>query len=459
MLCDEINRNQLLRGTMPSKTIMVVDDSSTIRKIIQRELSKADYEVMLAKSGMEAIAMLEWADTLPDMITLDIDMPKMNGFEVCEKIRDAIEGGDEHKQRIAKVPIVFVSANDTIENRQRGYELGVIDFISKPFTSGKILNTINNILNAQEQFPDMTALIVEDSPFIRRIVRNILARHGLKIHEVASGEEALEVVKSENFKIDIVITDYIMPGMSGEDLCRTLRSLEPLEQVPIFFISSVESKESILGFFKVGANDYLPKPFTEEEFRSRILTHLRNRKYVKELEYLNAKLKYLAEHDALTDLYNRGYFQKELESYFAQSKYRNENLCCILLDLDYFKKVNDHFGHAFGDLVLTQFAEILKKNRRSTDIAARFGGEEFVLLLPETTLADGVEIAEQIQKDAEGFIYSDGNTEMQVTISLGISSLPDHRPETPDKLLLFADQALYTAKAQGRNRVTVYEEV
>lgn len=443
---------------MSNKTIMVVDDSSTIRKIIQRELSKADYEVMLAKSGMEAMAMLEWADTLPDLITLDIDMPNMNGFEVCEKIRDAAEGGDKRKQLIAKVPIVFVSANDTIDNRQRGYELGVIDFISKPFTSGKILNTIDNILNAQEQFADMTALIVEDSPFIRRIVRNILARHGLKIHEVSSGEEALEVVKNENFKIDIVITDYIMPGMSGEDLCRTLRSLEPLEQVPIFFISSVESKETILGFFKVGANDYLPKPFTEEEFRARILTHLRNRKYVKELEYLNAKLKYHAEHDALTGVYNRGYFQKELDPCFAHSKYKKEELCCILVDLDYFKRVNDNFGHAVGDMVLIKFAEILKKNRRSSDIAARYGGEEFVLLLPDTSLAESKAIAEQLHRAAEGFIYSDGSTELQVTISLGVASLQDHKPENPDRLLIMADEALYAAKAHGRNRVAVYAE-
>lgn len=441
---------------MPSKTIMVVDDSSTIRKIIQRELSKADYEVMLAKSGMEAMAMLEWADTLPDLITLDIDMPKMNGFEVCGKIRDAAETGDEHKQQIAKIPIVFVSANDSIENRQRGYEVGVIDFISKPFTSGKILSTIDNILNAQEQFANMTALVVEDSPFIRRIVRNILSRHGLEIHEVASGEEALEVVKDLNFEIDIIITDYIMPGMSGEELCRTLRSLEQLEQVPIFFISSVEDKDTILGFFKVGASDYLPKPFTEEEFRARVVTHLRNRKYVKELESLNAQLKYHAEHDALTGVYNRGYFQKELEPKFVQNQYKGENLCCILLDLDFFKKVNDNYGHGFGDMVLIEFAKILQKNRRSSDVPARYGGEEFVLLLSDTSLNECVDIAKQLHRAAEGHIYSDGNTELQVTISLGIASLQDHQPDNPDRLLIMADEALYAAKERGRNRVEIY---
>lgn len=441
---------------MANTTIMVVDDSATIRKIMQRELSKADYEVILAKNGMEALAMLEWADPPPDLITLDIDMPKMSGFELCERIRAGAETGDERKQRLAQTPMIFVSANDTVDNRERGYSLEVIDFIGKPFPPGKVLNTINNILNSQEQFSGMNALIVEDSPFIQRIVRNILARHGLQIHEVSDGEEALEMVKSLNFAIDIIITDYIMPGMSGEELCRTLRSLEVLEQVPIFFISSVEDKETVLGFFKVGASDYLPKPFIEEEFRARIVTHLRNRKYVKELELLNNKLKYQANHDSLTGIHNRGYFTRKLAPSFAHCKHINEELCCIIIDLDYFKRINDGYGHAFGDLVLTEFSQILKNERRPTDIIARYGGEEFVLLMPNTSLNDCLAIAESLRKKAEGYIYRNQETELQITISGGVASLQDHQPENQDKLLIMADEALYKAKEKGRNRVEVY---
>lgn len=441
---------------MPDTTIMVVDDSATIRKIMQRELAKADYEVILAKNGMEALAILEWSDPPPDLITLDIDMPKMNGFELCAKIRAGAAEEDERKQRLAEIPMIFVSANDTLENRERGYALEVIDFIGKPFTPGKILNTINNILNSQEQFANMSALIVEDSPFVRRIVRNILARHGLTIFEASDGEEALETVKNINFAVDIIITDYIMPGMSGEELCRTLRSLDPLEQVPIFFISSVDSKETILGFFKVGASDYLPKPFIEEEFRARIVTHLRNRKYVKELERLNDKLKYQADHDSLTGTHNRGYFTRKLAPNFAHCNHTGEELCCILIDIDYFKKVNDSFGHAFGDLVLADFSKMIMAGRRSMDITARYGGEEFVLLLPQTSLADCLSIAEEIRKKAEGYIYNDGEVELQVTISLGVASLQDHKPENPDKFLMMADEALYKAKGFGRNRVEVY---
>ncbi len=440
-----------------SKTVMVVDDSVTIRKIMQRELSKADYEVILAKNGMEAMAILEWADPYPDLITLDIDMPKMNGFELCERIRAGGTSENERKNDLSQIPIIFVSANDNIDNRERGYELEVIDFIGKPFAPGKLVSTIDNILNSQEQFADMSALIVEDSPFIRRIIRKVLERHGLTIYEVENGAEALEVIKQINFEIDIIITDYVMPGMSGEELCRTLRSLEALDQVPIFFISSIDTKDTVLGFFKVGANDYLPKPFIEEEFRARIVTHLRNRKYVKELEQLNNKLKYQADHDALTGLYNRGYFSRHIAPNFAHCSYNGEELGCILIDLDYFKNVNDNYGHSFGDLVLTKFAELLQVNRREGDIPARYGGEEFVLLLLDADLDDTVQIAEQIRKSAEGCIYNDGKTELQVTISMGVASLQQHLPETPDKLLTMADEALYKAKAGGRNRVEVYD--
>lgn len=443
---------------MAGKTIMVVDDSSTVRKILQREFSKADFEVIPAKHGMEALAILQWADPFPDLITIDIDMPRMNGFELCSKIRAKASSDDPRERLLSTIPIIFVTANDNPENRAKAYELEVVDFIGKPFVPGKLQQTVNNILNSQEQFTGMSALIVEDSPFVSRIIKNILKRHGITVHEASDGEQALEVIKQERFGFDIIITDYIMPGMGGEELCRTLRSIETLDKVPIFFISSVDDKEAVLNFFKVGANDYLPKPFIEEEFRARVVTHLRNRKYTKELERLNSQLEYQANHDSLTGLHNRGYLQRELNTIFKQSRYGQGNLCCMLIDLDYFKKVNDSYGHAFGDLVLKKFADILVKNNRDSDIIARFGGEEFAILMLDMDLADCALVAEQIRKAAEGYIYNDGTTELQVTISAGLASLNDHEIKSTDELLSLADKALYFAKKNGRNRVEIYSQ-
>lgn len=441
---------------MQKQSILVVDDSSTIRKIIDRELSQAGYEVQLANNGMEALAMLEWSNTLPALITLDIDMPRMNGLEVCQTIRKAAQSGNSKKKRIADIPIIFVSANDTVDNREKGYELGVIDFISKPFAPGKMLATVNNILNVREQFSDMTALIVEDSLSARQIVSTILSRHGLTLHEAADGKEALDILAKLAHGVDIIITDYIMPGISGDELCRQLRTMKALEQVPIFFISSIETKEAILGFFKSGASDYLPKPFTDEEFRARVLTHLRNRKYVKELQRLNQQLSYQADHDGLTGLLNRSGFTRELSCAFMHSGSHDDDLCCLLIDLDHFKNVNDHYGHAFGDLVLKGFADLLKKKAGDNAIVARYGGEEFIVLLPGTSLQEGIARGEQMVEAAAQHRYNDGAMELQVTISLGIASTREHRPQNQDRLLIMADKALYRAKATGRNRLEIF---
>ena len=441
---------------MQKQSILVVDDSSTIRKIIDRELSQAGYEVQLANNGMEALAMLEWSNTLPALITLDIDMPRMNGLEVCQAIRKAAQGGNSQKKRIADIPIIFVSANDTVDNREKGYELGVIDFISKPFMPGKMLATVNNILHVREQFSDMTALIVEDSPAARQIVSTILSRHGLTLHEAADGKEALDILAKLAYGVDIIITDYVMPGISGDELCRQLRTMKPLEQVPIFFISSIETKEAILGFFKSGASDYLPKPFTDEEFRARVLTHLRNRKYVKELQKLNQQLSYQADHDGLTGLLNRSGFTRELTTAYLHSGSNDEDLCCLLIDLDHFKNVNDRYGHAFGDLVLKGFADLLKEKAGDNAIVARYGGEEFIVLLPGTSLQEGIVRGKQVVEAAAHHRYNDGARELQVTISLGIACTREHRPQNQDRLLIMADKALYRAKEAGRNRLEIF---
>ncbi len=444
---------------MSKQTILVVDDSAAIRFLIHKELSEAGYEVILAGNGMEALDILEQAENSPDLITLDIDMPIMDGFEVCRTLRAGAREQSRKKRRSAEIPVFFVSGADSTEDRQRGNELNIIDFISKPFAPGDILRAVNNVLKPLEQFDGMTALVVDDSRSIRRTVSDSLTRIGLQVVEASDGSEALGLVKSGEYSFDLVITDHLMPGMCGDELCRELMKFENMRQVPKFFISSTNAKKVVLGFFSAGASDYLHKPFIEEELRARIITHLNVRKYVKQLERLNGTLRHQAEHDGLTSIYNRGFFQETLARHFAQAQRNNQHLGCILMDLDYFKKVNDTYGHAFGDLVLIEFANILARQPRESVIAARYGGEEFVLLLPGTDLQGCEKIAETIRNSAETKRYSDGRSKLQVTISIGISSLQENRPENPDKLLSQADQALYKAKENGRNRVEIFSSL
>ena len=217
-----------------------------------------------------------------------------------------------------------------------------------------------------------------------------------------------------------------------------------------------DNQELILAFFKAGATDYLTKPFIEEELLARCQIHLQARLYSRQLEKLNLQLRHLADRDGLTDVYNRRFFQEALQKQFHDAKQSKLELSCILLDLDFFKKVNDQCGHLFGDHVLIEFAALLLMNVGKTDIVARYGGEEFILLLPGKDLQQAQKVAEAIRVATEGHSYSDGTQERQVTASIGVASLRVHVPEQPDHFINMVDEALYEAKSNGRNRVCVY---
>ncbi|MBU0664499.1 MAG: diguanylate cyclase [Proteobacteria bacterium] len=439
---------------MNGKTILIVDDSSTMRRIITRELEEAGYTVLAAENGMEALVMIEWMDKNPDLITLDIDMPVMNGFEVCERLLEKQkQRGDKQQTRI---PIVFVSANDTLENRRRGFQLEVTDFISKPFKQNDIVKMVNKILFPQEQFPGMTALVIDDSFSVRRIISMILRRIGITVLNAANGLEGLKTIENFPGTLDLIITDYMMPEMRGDEFCKLIRQNPILDQVPLFVVSAFDDLDLLLSLFKSGATDYLHKPFIEEELLARVEIHLRARQYINQVEKLNKKLAHLASRDGLTTLYNRRYFQEALDREFTSAIRHHLELSCILIDLDFFKKINDSCGHAFGDLVLQEFATILSTRSRESDICARYGGEEFIVLLPHTNLESALLFAEEIRSSLELHVFKDTEHRRQISCSIGVASLQDHTPINEDKLVNMADKALYDAKKLGRNQVRRY---
>jgi two-component system cell cycle response regulator len=439
---------------MKGKTVLIVDDSSTMRAIIAKELEEDGYTVLTAENGMEALVMIEWLDDKPDLITLDIDMPVMNGFEVCERLLEKAKKAGEN-QHIG-IPIIFVSAKDTLENRRHGFQLGVTVFVSKPFQPHNLVKIVNNILFPPELFAGMTVLVIDDSSSVRRVIQMILMRIGVTVLSASNGLEAIQIVENFSGTLDLILTDYMMPEMRGDEVCKLIRQKPRLEQVPILVVSAFNEKDLVLAFFKAGATDYLCKPFIEEELIARVEVHLRARQYIKQVEELNKRLEYQASRDVLTGLYNRRYFQETLDREFALAvRHRNE-FSCLVLDLDYFKKINDSYGHAFGDLVLEEFAALLRIQSRKTDICARYGGEEFVILLPHTNLESAANRAEKIRALAESHRYEDDQRSCQISCSIGVASFKAHTPDTGDRLVGMADQALYQAKEHGRNQVWLY---
>ena len=440
---------------MAPQTVAVVDDSATMRAIIQKELEMAGYSVVVFNDGLEAVAALRRMRQPPNLITLDIDMPGMDGFSCCEQLRE-MEAQGQFGNKNAQIPVLFVSANDTFINRSRGFHLGSLEFISKPFARGEIAAAVSKVLRPQSIFTGMTALVVDDSQSLRRMVGSCLERIGLNVIEAENGRQAFELIKENLISVDLVIVDFDMPVMRGDEFIHLARQFPEVEHLPMLSLSGAGDSHAVLRMFRAGASDYLVKPFIVEELLARVQVHLQLRRHMRRLEEMNKNLYDRAVNDALTGLRNKQYFQEAFEEMFARILRVQSDISCLFFDLDHFKRVNDTCGHAFGDYVLNTIGGLLKKMVRQGDLAARFGGEEFVVVLPYTGLDQARRFAEKLRAVVEAHQFSDQGRQCPVTISIGVSSLREDQPSSASSLLQLADQALYLAKDGGRNRVETH---
>ena len=257
--------------------ILVVDDSRMIRQTIRKELEGGGYEVTEAKNGLEGLARLA-TPSPPDLVTLDIEMPKLNGLDTCRKLRGERYSGFFSHCPDNRMPVIFVTGNDTMEDRKRGFQLGAADFISKPFPEGAILSAVNKVLKPAQLVQGMTALVVDDSGVARQIVSEYLRREGLSIIQAEDGMEALDILRKQAGEINMVITDLNMPRMDGCQLARSIRGELNLSDLPVIFLTASADQSELLEVFKAGATDHLVKPFAKEELLARIMGHLeRNR--------------------------------------------------------------------------------------------------------------------------------------------------------------------------------------
>jgi diguanylate cyclase (GGDEF)-like protein len=301
----------------------------------------------------------------------------------------------------------------------------------------------------------MKILIAEDENISRRRLEKLLEEMDYEVISCKDGLEAWEVIQSEDAP-NLIIIDWMMPGIDGLEICRRVRKLAREPYTYILLLSSKSKQEDIIRGIEAGANEYIIKPFNQQELMAR----MRSGKHIIELnEKLLCALNVLhkqAIYDELTGLHNRHYMVEILEKEFPRAIRYQTDLSCLLLDIDYFKDINDTFGHAFGDLVLYEFSARLKKEARETDFIFRYGGEEFMMLLPNTGIDGAQNIAERIRSACETRKYEDGTNSTAATVSIGVSSVTLHQPSTSSELIAFADKALYRAKAEGRNRVKVY---
>ncbi len=301
----------------------------------------------------------------------------------------------------------------------------------------------------------MKVLVAEDEKISRLRLVKFLESIDCEVLSCEDGLEAWKIINSDEAP-NFLILDWMMPGMDGMELCRRVRELNREPYTFIMLLSSKGEQKDVINGMEAGADDYIIKPFNQNELKVRLNAGTRIVQLNEDLLSVRNTLEKQAINDSLTGIFNRHYMVEVFGKEFSSALRYHTELSCLLLDLDYFKEVNDTYGHPFGDFVLREFADCLKQEARKMDIPFRYGGEEFMLLLPNTDVGGARYVAEKIRLACEQKMFDDGNNSINVTVSIGIASVKLNKPHEAKELIAYADKALYRAKAEGRNRVNIY---
>ena len=448
--------------------VLVVDDILPNIKLLEARLTAEYFDVLTATNGLDALSIC--AEGQCDIVLLDVMMPGMDGFEVCRRLKA--------DPATAHIPVVMVTALDQPADRVRGLEAGADDFLTKPVDEIALIARVRSLARLKVVLDELRTraptaaslgmanplanamaedgtggriMLVDDRPSAtERIVAALTPTHAVTVEN--DPQEALFNGAEGNF--DLFIVSLGLKDFDGLRLCSQIRSLERTRHLPILMIADLEDRARVLRGLDLGVNDYLVRPIDRNEMLARVRTQLRRKRYADALrDNVQASIE-LAVVDPLTGLNNRRYLESHLAALLDHSTGRGRPLSLMILDIDHFKGVNDSYGHDAGDEVLKAFAQRVKNVVRQADLVCRLGGEEFVVVMPDTALAVAAKVAERVRAQVEGglFTIEGGQRTIPVTVSIGIAE--SSRDPNPDALFKRADRALYRSKQEGRNRVT-----
>ena len=299
-------------------------------------------------------------------------------------------------------------------------------------------------------------LVVDDNPDNLEIISTRLRFKGYEVAVAERGDEAIDKVRQED--PHLILLDIMMPDMDGYEVARRIRGEKDIPYIPIIVVTARDSTEDKVTGLDAGADDYLTKPINFPELEARVRSMLRIKRLQDQLEEKNRELEQLSISDGLTGLYNHRHLHELLQEEFERSRRTNEPISVVMFDLDRFKQVNDTYGHQAGDAVLVELSDILRETAREIDRLGRYGGEEFMAILPESDTDAGVTFAERIRELVEQQHFDiQADEPLHMTISAGVATFPTDDADGPRRLVHFADSALYSAKNTGRNKVVRFE--
>jgi two-component system cell cycle response regulator len=451
-----------------SARVLVVDDVRANLKLLEVRLSAEYFEVVTAANGPQALEICERGQI--DIILLDVMMPGMDGFEVARRLKAS--------PNTHHIPIIMVTALDQPADRVKGLEAGADDFLTKPVNDLALITRVRSLVrlkmvtdelrmravtSGEMNLNDQVFAAAGDSGLNGRILvvddRDSTVQ---KIDTALGRQQTIDVETDPNQALfraadgnyDLLMLSLDLRSFDSLRLVGQVRSLDRTRHLPVLLLTEPGNEARLMRGLDLGANDYIARTGDRNEMIARVRTQIRRKRYTEKLRDNVQSSMELAVTDPLTSLYNRRYMESHVGTLVERSASRGKSLSVLILDIDYFKSINDSYGHDAGDDVLREFAERLKASIRGIDLACRYGGEEFVVVMPDTDIGVAATVAERIRRRIAGepFPINRGARSIEVTISIGIAARvgPD---DTAQMILKRADEALYRAKRDGRNRV------
>jgi two-component system cell cycle response regulator len=447
--------------------VLVVDDILANVRLLEAKLTAEYFEVHTAMNGVDALESVQRVK--PDIVLLDVMMPGMDGIEVCRRIKS--------NSQTHHIPVVMVTALDQPDDRVRGLEAGADDFLTKPVSDLALFCRVKSLVRLKMLTDELRsrAAAGESMGLIKVVEQDVLGHEPGKIllidnrnnlltrikgtigkrHEIKSLDDPqLALFEATENGYELIIVNLDFDNFDGLRLCSQLRSLERTRQVPILIIVDPDDHERLLRALDMGVNDYLLRPVDKQELMARVNTQIKRWRYTEQLRSNVKQSIEMAVTDALTGLYNRRFMEKQLSALTLNAANRGKPLSLLVVDVDYFKSINDNHGHDVGDRVLQELAARLREGLRNLDLPCRTGGEEFIVVLPDTDKAVALRVGERVRKliGAKPFNAGAKSGPLTITVSIGVASF-EAAEDTMESLVKRGDEALYQAKREGRNRV------
>ena len=428
-ITEPLKNTASLQEARAASSIYLVDDDPVLRDMISSQMKHFGYGIRTFSHLGELRGALSRG--IPAAILMDIVFPEgeLAGIEAIQALQA------EHKNLL---PVIFLSVRDDVSTRLQAIRAGGKNYFVKPVDVGALVDALDKVTVSEETEP-YRVLIVDDSEVQAMTNSAHLKSAGIQTHIVTNPLNVVGAI--EEFLPDLILLDLYMPECTGLELAQVIRQMKAFVSLPIVYLSAETDRGKQLAAIGFGGDDFLTKPIKPDHLISSVISRIERYR----------QLRTLMLRDSLTGLFNHTSIRNRLGQEIARSARNGQPLSLAMVDIDSFKKVNDSYGHASGDRVLKALSHLFTRRLRQSDIVGRYGGDEFVVVMPNTSDKDAYQMLNDLREAFSMLRFSNMGSEFTASLSCGLASFPKY--QTPAALSEAADQALYAAKGQGRNKV------